>query len=408
LIPSDPTILLTNAGMVPFKTYMMGLEESPWKRAVSVQKCFRAVDIDQVGRTKRHLTFFEMLGNFSFGDYYKEKAIPWAYEYITEVLGLDHDRLWYTVHETDEEARQVWVDIVGVPAERVQVRGRENFWQMGIPGPAGPSSEIFYDKGAEFGSDGGPIADEERFVEFWNLVFMEQVQDEPYHVIGELPVKNIDTGAGLARVAALVQDVGSVFEIDTMREILAAAENATGVRYGATPLSDISLRKLADHGRAVTFLLSDKVVPSNQGRGHVVRRLIRAATQHAFRLGVQELIMPTLVSATVDVMKDGYPELAGNEEEIVMKASAEEQSFRKILESGHRLLDRELSRLRVGQIMPGSTVFKLHDTYGFPREMTEEILAERGVDVDNEGFERLMDQQRERARRARDVGKGSA
>jgi len=293
------------------------------------------------------------------------KAIPWAYEYITEVLELDPDRLWYTVHETDDEARQVWVDTVGVPAERIQVRGRENFWQMGTPGPAGPSSEIFYDKGAEFGPDGGPVIDEERFVEFWNLVFMEQVQDEPYHVIGELPVKNIDTGAGLARVAALVQGVGSVFEIDTMREILAAAENASGVRYGATPLSDISLRKLADHGRAVTFLLSDHVVPSNQGRGHVVRRLIRAVTQHAFRLGVQDPIMPTLIGATVKVMKDGYPELAGNEEEIRTMAAAEEQSFRKTLETGHRLLDRELSRLHVGQILPGSTVFKLHDTYGF-------------------------------------------
>ena len=311
LIPSDPTILLTNAGMVPFKTYMMGLEASPCGRAVSVQKCFRAIDIDQVGRTKRHLTFFEMLENFSFGDYYEGKAIPWAYEYITEVLELDPDRLWYTVHETDDEARQVWVDTVGVPAERIQVRGRENFWQMGTPGPARPSSEIFYDKRAEFGPDGGPVIDDERFVEFWNLVFMEQVQDGPYHVIGELPVKNIDTGAGLARVAALVQGVGSVFEIDTMREILAAAENASGVGYGTTPLSDISLRKLADHGRAVTFLLSDKVVPSNQGRGHVVRRLIRATTQHAFRLGVQELIMPTLVSATVDVMKDGYPSWPG-------------------------------------------------------------------------------------------------
>jgi alanyl-tRNA synthetase len=400
LIPIDPTLLLTNAGMVPFKPYMLGEEEPPWPRAVSIQKCARTVDIDIVGTTARHLTFFEMLGNFSFGDYFKEAAIPWAYELITEGFGMDPGRLWYTVHETDDEAFEIWVDGVGVPADRVQRRDRDNFWQMGVPGPCGPSSEIFYDKGAEYGPDGGPVVDEERFMEFWNLVFMQHIQDEPYHVIGNLPSKNIDTGSGLDRMATLLQGVDTIFEIDTMRAILATAENACRVRYGATPSSDVSLRILADHARAVTFLISDKVVPSNEGRGYVLRRLIRRAVRHAFLLGRYDVIMPGLIDTTVEVMKDGYPELVAQQDVITAMAAREEEQFRRTLESGHQLLDQELAGLERGDVLPGATAFKLHDTFGFPREVTEEILAERGLALDAEEFEEMMDAQRERARRA--------
>jgi len=400
LIPIDPTLLLTNAGMVPFKPYMLGEEEPPWPRAVSIQKCARTVDIDIVGTTARHLTFFEMLGNFSFGDYFKEAAIPWAYELITEGFDMDPERLWYTVHESDDEAFEIWVDGVGVPVERVQRRDRDNFWQMGVPGPCGPSSEIFYDKGSEYGPDGGPVVDEERFMEFWNLVFMQHVQDEPYHVIGDLPSKNIDTGSGLDRMATLLQGVDTIFEIDTMRAILATAENSCGVSYGATASSDVSLRILADHARAVVFLISDKVVPSNEGRGYVLRRLIRRAVRHAFLLGRTDLVMPALIDTTVEVMKDGYPELIEQHDSISSMAAREEEQFRRTLDSGHQLLDHELAGLERGDVLPGETAFKLHDTFGFPREVTEEILAERGLALDAEEFEEMMEAQRERARRA--------
>ena len=286
LIPVDPTLLITNAGMVPFKPYFLGEEEPPWLRVVSIQKCVRTIDIDIIGTTKRHLSFFEMMGNFSFGDYFKEKAIPWGYEFCTETLGLDPDRMWYTVHDTDEEAAEVWIDDVGVPAERVQRGGNDNFWQMGVPGPAGPSSEIFWDRGEEFGSAGGPIGgDEDRYVEIWNLVFMQNIQDEPYHVVGDLPAKNIDTGMGLDRIAAVLQEVPSVFDIDTTREVLRTAERYTRLEYGANEVSDVSLRILADHGRTVTFLIGDGVVPSNDGRGYVLRRVLRRAVRHAWQYG---------------------------------------------------------------------------------------------------------------------------
>ncbi|HSM44439.1 MAG TPA: alanine--tRNA ligase-related protein, partial [Acidimicrobiia bacterium] len=239
LIPVDPTLLVTNAGMVPFKPYFLGEEEPPWLRAVSVQKCVRTVDIDIIGTTQRHLSFFEMLGNFSFGDYFKEKAIPWSYELVTDGLGLDPDRLWFTVHETDDEAEEIWIETVGVPPDRVQRGGRDNFWQMGIPGPCGPSSELFYDKGEEYGEPGGPIGGgEDRYVEIWNLVFMQNIQDEPYHVVGDLPAKNIDTGMGLDRIAAILQDVPSVFDIDTTREVLRTAERYTRLEYGASEGAD--------------------------------------------------------------------------------------------------------------------------------------------------------------------------
>ena len=400
LIPIDPTLLLTNAGMVPFKPYMLGEETPPYPRAVTVQKVARTIDIDIVGTTARHATFFEMLGNFSFGDYFKEKAIPWSYELITEGFGLDPERLWFTVHLSDDEAAEIWIDGVGVPAERVQRLDKDNFWQMGVPGPCGPSSEIFYDKGPAYGEAGGPAVDDERHVEIWNLVFMQNIQDRPYHVIGDLPSKNIDTGAGLERIATVLQGVDSIFETDMIRPIVATAEGATGTRYGDAARTDVSLRIMADHGRAVTFLIGDKVVPSNEGRGYVLRRLIRRAVRHAFLLDTEDLIMPKLVTSTIDVMAEPYPALVDQRDAIIEMVTREEHQFRRTLRSGHQLLDGELARLEPGGVLSGETAFKLHDTFGFPKELTEEIVTERGYTVDLAEFTTMMDAQKQRARAA--------
>ena len=399
LIPVDPTLLVTNAGMVPFKPYFLGEEEPPWKRAVSVQKCVRTVDIDVIGSTERHLSFFEMLGNFSFGDYFKDEAISWGYQLVTEGLGIDPSLLWFTVHESDDEAEQIWIDGVGVPPERVQRGGKDNFWQMGVPGPCGPSSEIFYDKGESYGAGGGPMqGSEERYVELWNLVFMQNIQDEPYHVIGDLPAKSIDTGLGLDRVAAVLQGVPTVFEIDTTRQVLAAGEAHTGLSYRSSPPADVSLRILADHGRTVTFLIADGVVPSNDGRGYVLRRVLRRAVRHAWQYRSEGLVMPALVQATIEAMSDAYPELLERQDFILQVVTREEERFRRTLESGHQLLDTELASGPTR--LSGSTAFKLHDTYGFPIDLTKEIAAERGVAIDLEGFEEEMSAQRERARAA--------
>jgi alanyl-tRNA synthetase len=402
LIPTDPNLLLTVAGMVPFKRYLLGEERPPYPRAVTSQKVIRTVDIELVGTTARHLSFFEMLGNFSFGDYFKEKAIPYAYELVTEHWEMDPERLWYTVHEDDDEAEEIWIETAGVPAERVQRRDdSENFWQMGVPGPAGPSSEIFYDRGPEFGPDGGPIVDEERFMEFWNLVFMQYVQDEPFHVVGDLPARNIDTGSGLERVAVLLQGVDNVFLTDLLRPVLAAAEGSTGVSYGDRPETDLSLRVMADHGKALTFLIGDGVVPSNEGRGYVLRRLLRRAVRHGWQLGATEAVTPRLVAATIDVMGGAYPALAKAQDGIAEMAEREEMGFRRTLESGHSLLASQLEELEPGSTLEGETAFKLHDTYGFPVELTEEIASERGLTVDRQGFEAAMAEQRSRARAAR-------
>jgi alanyl-tRNA synthetase len=403
LIPTDPTLLLTNAGMVPFKPYFLGEEPAPWRRATSIQKCARTVDIDIIGTTTRHFSFFEMLGNFSFGDYFKERAIPWSHELITTGFGLDPDRLWYTVFENDDEAAEIWVEEVGVPPERVQRGGKDNFWQMGIPGPCGPSSEIFYDKGPEFGAEGGPIGGgEERYVELWNLVFMQNVQDEPYHVVGDLPARSIDTGMGIERIAAVLQEVPTVFQVDTVWPVLQAAAGFSGVGYGSTPEADVSLRLLADHGRAVTFLISDGVVPSNDGRGYVLRRLLRRAVRHAWQLRPDsgpDLVFPALVEATIDVMGQAYPELPERRDLILEAVTREEQRFRRTISSGVELLEQELDAID-GDRLAGAVAFKLHDTYGFPVELTSEIAAERGVAVDIGEFQREMAAQRQRARAA--------
>ncbi len=407
LIPVDPTLLLNNAGMVPFKPYFLGEEKAPWDRAVSIQKCVRTIDIDIIGTTGRHVSFFEMMGNFSFGDYFKELAIPMAYEFCTEHLGLDPERLWYTVHETDDEAAEIWIERVGVPGDKVQRGGKDNFWQMGVPGPCGPSSELFWDKGPEFGDAGGPIGgDEDRFVEIWNLVFMQNIQDEPYHVVGDLPAKNIDTGMGLDRVAAVMQGVATVFDIDTLRPVREYASSYTGLGYGDDAVADVSLKILADHGRSVTFLIGDGVVPSNEGRGYVLRRLLRRAVRHAWQHGGEGIVFPGLVDATVQAMGSAYPDLVEKRDFIVDMVTREEERFRRTLESGHQLLELELGADATE--LPGSTVFKLHDTYGFPVDLTKEIASERGVDVDLEGFETAMAEQRDRARAAWKGGDAAA
>jgi alanyl-tRNA synthetase len=398
LIPVDPTLLLTNAGMVPFKPYFLGEEQPPFLRATTVQKVVRTIDIDIIGTTQRHLSFFEMLGNFSFGDYFKEDAIAWAYEFVTERLDLDPERLWYTVFETDDEAADIWAK--HVPADRIQRRDeKDNFWQMGVPGPCGPCSEIFYDRGPEFGDGGGPAhGDEDRFMEIWNLVFMQNVQDEPYHVIGDLPAKSIDTGMGLDRVATILQDVASVFDIDTTKRVRDVGAAYTGLTYGESEMHDVSLRILADHGRAVTFLIGDGVIPSNDGRGYVLRRLLRRAVRHAWQYGGEGLVFPGLVGATIDAMGEWYPEIAEKRDFITDVVAREEERFRHTLDSGHQLLDAELSEDQ--RTLTGATAFKLHDTFGFPIELTREIAAERGVEVDTAGFETEMAEQRKRARAA--------
>ena len=401
LIPTDPTLLVTNAGMVPFKPYFLGEEEPPWPRAVSIQKCVRTVDIDIIGTTARHLTMFEMLGNFSFGDYFKEQAIRHAFDFVTGPLGLDPELLWYTVYETDDEAEEIWIDSIGVPPDRVQRGGKDNFWQMGIPGPCGPCSEIFIDRGPAYGHDGGPIGGgEDRFVELWNLVFMQNIQDEPYHVIGDIPAKGIDTGTGLERLAMILQGVDTLFEVDCVHDVLRAASDALGRTYGENEQVDVTLRLLADHARASTFLIGDRALPGNEGRGYVVRRLIRRAVRHAWQLGSESLIMPRLAVVTADIMEDAYPEIKANLDFILHVFEREESQFRRTLATGTQMLDEALEGSGPGDVVSGELAFRLHDTYGFPIDLTREIVEEQQRDVDLDGFEAEMAAQRARAKAA--------
>ncbi|HZU79732.1 MAG TPA: alanine--tRNA ligase [Acidimicrobiales bacterium] len=396
LLPNDPTVLFTIAGMVPFKPYFLGDEQAPWPRATSVQKCFRTVDIDIIGTTLRHCTFFEMLGNFSFGDYFKADAIPFAWELLTERLGIDGDRLWVTVYETDDEAEQIWLESTGVPSGRVQRMGDDNFWKMGDTGPCGPCSELYFDKGPEYGADGGPaFGGEERFVEIYNLVFM-QYNRQGDGALVELPRKNIDTGAGLERILPILQGVDSLYDTDVYRPILAVAEELTGVRYGADAHSDVSLRILADHARAMAMVVGDGVLPSNEGRGYVLRRVIRRAVRRAFQLGVIEPITPRLVAEAVAVLGTAYPKLADDLDLIQATVEREEASFRRTLESGSAILEEALAAGKGG--VSGDVAFKLHDTHGFPIELTMEMAAEAGAEVDVAGFERAMAEQRDRAK----------
>ncbi len=407
LIPHDPTVMFTVAGMVPFKPYFVGDEPAPWKRAVTVQKIVRAGgkhnDLDEVGRTTRHLTFFEMLGNFSFGDYFKELAIPYAWELVTGTLGLDPERLWVTVHVSDDEAEAIWREVVGLPAERIQRLDEDNFWQMADTGPCGPSSEIFWDKGPDFGEGGGPAhGGEERFVEIWNLVFMQYERHED-GTQTPLPKPSIDTGAGLERILAVLQGVESVFDTDEFTRLIGKAAELAGVTYGEDERRDLSLRILAEHARTMTFLISDGVVPSNEDRGYVLRRIMRRAIRHAYLLGVDEVITPALVDEVVAIMADAYPELVASHESVRATVEREETRFRETLRTGSAILDTAMAKLGPGDPLPGDVAFQLHDTYGFPLEVTQEIAAEQEIEVDQAGFDKAMAEQRRRAKDARKI-----
>ena len=417
LIPHDPTVLFTVAGMVPFKPYFVGDEVPPYKRAVSVQKCARAGgkhnDLDDVGRTKRHCVFFEMLGNFSFGDYFKSDAIPWSWELVTEIFGFDGDQLWITVHESDDEAEQIWHDQVGVPMNRIQRLGdTDNFWQMGDTGPCGPCSEIHIDRGPAFGPDGGPLNDPkgDRFLEFWNLVFMQfnQAADGSRT---PLPKPSIDTGAGLERILALKQGKDSIWETDVLFPLIEQAQSVTSQKYKVGDYQDrasFSLRVLAEHARSSTMLVNDGVFPSNEGRGYVLRRIFRRAVRHAYLLGTEKLVMPKLVETAIEIMDEAHPTLITNKDFILGVLTKEEESFRQTLKNGLTILETEFESIdKIAKIskksspLSGSSAFLLHDTYGFPLELTQEIASERNVEVDVAGFDIEMNAQRTRAKSAR-------
>ncbi len=409
LIPHDPTVLFTVAGMVPFKPYFTGDEIAPYSRAVTSQKCARAGgkhnDLDDVGRTARHLVFFEMLGNFSFGDYFKKDAIPFAWDFTTNVLGFDPKKLWITVHDSDDEAEEMWLDIAKVPKSRIQRMGdKDNFWQMGDTGPCGPCSEIYYDRGPAFGPEGGPLnpAADARYLEFWNLVFMQYNQSADGSR-ERLPKPSIDTGAGLERILCLLQGVDAVWDTDLMRPLIDKASSLTGFSYGGSYESadDLSLRILAEHARSGTMLVADGVFPSNEGRGYVLRRILRRAIRHAYRLGTDKSILPQMVATAIDVMGDAYPDLREKQGRIVDIIEREEARFRQTLKTGSSILDDELGRLSGGASLPGSVAFQLHDTFGFPLELTKEIAEERSLTIDQTGFDAEMLAQQERARSAR-------
>ena len=403
LVPHHPTApLFTNAGMNQMVPYFLGEEPAPWPRAASVQKCIRTADIDIIGTTSRHCTFFEMLGNFSIGDYFKEDAIKFAWE-LANQLGYDGDRIWATVHTNDDVSEAAWHEIAGLPMDRIQRLGDdENFWEMqkGGTGPCGPNSEIFLDRGPEWGPDGGPAVDlaGERYLEFWNLVFI-QYNRLPDGSLEDLPAQNVDTGAGFERNLCLLQGIDSVFETDMMRPIVATAESLTGKTYGRDDKHDVSLRVMADHARASAFLVNDGVPPSNDERGYVVRRLIRRVARHAYSLGVTRAVTPELISTVMDTMGEGYPELLGNRDAIISTIEREEERFLTSLRNGMVILEDEIA---TGQVS-GAVAFSLHDTFGFPIEVTEEVVAERGVELDRAGFDERMADQRKRAKAGRKV-----
>ncbi len=420
LLLDDPTLLFVNAGMVPFKPYFLGEAPAPWPRATSVQKCVRTLDIDEVGKTTRHASFFQMAGNFSFGNYFKEKAIPYAWELLTANtndggFGFDEEKLWVTVFHDDDEAVELWHREVGVPKERIQRRGMaDNYWSMGVPGPAGPCSEIYYDRGPEHGTEGGPVADEDRYLEVWNLVFMQfergvgQSKDD-FPILGPLPAPSIDTGMGLERMATLLQGVENLYEIDTTRIILDKASEISGKRYGANHRDDVALRVVADHARTCAFLIVDGVLPGNEGRGYVLRRLMRRVIRNMRLLGAHDPVMHELAAASVQSMGTQYPELVSDAGRIDAISVAEENAFLQTLSKGTTIFDVAVAELRRtgATTVPGDQAFALHDTYGFPIDLTLEMAAEQGLAVDETGFRTLMTEQRNRAKadaRARKAG----
>ena len=411
LIADDPNLLLVNAGMVPFKPYFLGEITPPYKRATSVQKCVRTLDIDEVGKTTRHASFFQMCGNFSFGDYFKEGAIALAWDLLTRPIvdggyGFPEDKLWVTVYLTDDEAADIWHKKIGIPKERIQRRDMaDNFWSMGVPGPCGPCSEIYFDRGPAYGSYGGPIADENRYLEIWNLVFMQNERGagggkDGFPILGELPAKSIDTGLGLERTAALLQGVENIYEIDTTMQILQRAMDLSGVKYGANERSDISLRVIADHARTSAMLIGDGVTPGNEGRGYVLRRMMRRTIRNMRLLGTNDPIMSELTLAAIGAMGTQYPELISDKKRILEVSVSEEESFLQTLKSGTQIFDLASSQLKSEKksVLPGEEVFKLHDTYGFPFDLTLEMAREAGLEVDEAGFTRLMKEQRDRAK----------
>lgn len=411
LIADDPTLLLVPAGMVPFKPYFLGEVKPPFPRATSVQKCVRTPDIEEVGKTTRHGTFFQMCGNFSFGDYFKEGAVKLAWELLTSSLadggyGLDPERLWVTVYEEDDEAERIWRDVVGFPAERIQRLGKkDNYWSMGVPGPCGPCSEIMYDRGPEFGVEGGPAVNDERYVEIWNLVFMQYERGEgtgkdDFEILGDLPSQNIDTGLGLERLAMILQGVQNMYETDTLRVVMDKATELTGVRYGAQSGSDVSLRVVADHIRTSAMLIGDGVTPGNEGRGYVLRRIMRRAIRNMRLLGATQPVVADLIDVVIRTMGAQYPELETDRKRIETVALAEEAAFLKALKGGTNILDTAVTETKAagGQVLSGDQAFLLHDTWGFPIDLTLEMASEQGLSVDEDGFRRLMKEQRDRAK----------
>ena len=420
LILDDPTLLFVNAGMVPFKPYFLGEAAPLYDRAVSVQKCVRTLDIEEVGKTTRHASFFQMAGNFSFGDYFKSGAIPFAWELLTGSVadggyGFPEERLWVTVYDDDDEAIDIWHRTAGIPLERIQRRGaKDNYWSMGVPGPGGPCSEIYYDRGPQHGLEGGPVVDEDRYLEVWNLVFMQYElsavrSKEDFDVRGELPAKNIDTGMGIERMAALLQGVENIYEIDTTRAILDRAVQLSGTSYGTDPAADVALRVVADHARTCAFLIADGVLPGNEGRGYVLRRILRRVVSKMRQLGAHDPSIAELIEASVTAMAPQYPELTGDLGRVTSIAVNEEAAFLQTLERGTQIFDLAVDEVRTSgaPALAGAQAFALHDTYGFPIDLTLELAAERGLQVDEEGFRRLMSEQRDRAKadaRARKAG----
>jgi alanyl-tRNA synthetase len=417
LIPSDPTLLLTIAGMVPFKPFFLGDAAPPAPRLTSAQKCVRTNDIENVGRTTRHMSFFEMLGNFSFGDYFKREAIRWSWQLSVDGFGLDPDRIWVTVFEDDDESERLWLEEtdvlpsqiqrVGVPAGATRKDASDNFWSTGGAGPCGPCSELNYDRGPDWGDPGGPEVNGERYLEYYHLVFMHHEQDADGNVLGDLPAQNVDTGLGLERMAVLLQDADDIFDTDIFVPLLERAGQLTGHDYGGTREgSDLSLRVIAEHARSSAFLIADGVLPSKEGRGYVLRRLLRRVVRHARLLGTDEPVMPAMVAAVIDVMREGYPELETQRELVTRVAGAEEQDFSRVIASGLARAESVIEAAPAGGTFDGAAAFELHDTFGFPVDLTAEIAEDAGLSLDRDEFDRLMTEQRERARAAARRGGG--
>ncbi|MUL84411.1 MULTISPECIES: alanine--tRNA ligase [unclassified Mycolicibacterium] len=412
VILDDPNLLFVNAGMVQFVPYFLGARTPPWDRAVSVQKCIRTPDIDEVGITTRHNTFFQMAGNFSFGDYFKKGAIELAWSLLTNPVsdggyGFDPEKLWATVYLDDDEAIELWQEVAGLPAERIQRRGMaDNYWSMGIPGPCGPCSEIYYDRGPQYGVEGGPEANEDRYIEIWNLVFMQNERGEgtsknDFEILGPLPRKNIDTGMGVERIACLLQGVDNVYETDLVRPVIDLVAGIAPRGYGAgSHADDVRYRVIADHSRTAAIIIGDGVSPGNEGRGYVLRRLLRRIIRAAKLLGVERPIMADLMATVRDEMGPSYPELATDFDRINRIAVAEETAFNRTLASGSRLFDDAAAATKRSgaTVLSGDDAFTLHDTYGFPIDLTLEMAAEAGLSVDEQGFRTLMTEQRQRAK----------